>query len=219
MPSTMTTPPKSPDDLTKKLVEQVATAYKEITEANEAVAQDSGTGDSEVSRQLKSYTGDDQEIIAASKKATEARAALKSLNDTVRNLYRTKVLNEDPQNSATLSDEDESRLRNDRKLAMSSLTLLQQYAERRQYDDVAKWANSLAFPQVGSKGTSTVGQKKPRAYVKVDGTSHGSFGPAAKSLNVSVSDLVSAYTDADEAEIFTFNDHKIEVIPKPKKGE
>ncbi len=111
---------------------------------------------------------------------------------------------------------------------MEAVTLLKSYAENNGLSEVVAWANTLAVPQVGRAGTSTVGQKKPRAYVSVGDKTFESFGEAAKHLSVVLSsddnkvevtspDLVTAWVEAGEKETFDYQGVSVKVTPKETK--
>lgn len=216
----------SHDDVTRMLATQIESGIAEINSANEVLlAEDSsGTGVREIDKALKDGV-EDKDTASAWEKAEKAREKYKELLESARNLYRTNVLGEEEVAPSEEIDKDEVKTR--RKMVMEAVGLLKTYAVANGKKDVAAWADSLEIPQVGRQGTSVVGQKKPRAYVSVNGTTHDSFGEAAKAaslelskgdekVTVSSGDLVSAWDAAGEAESFDFRGLTIGVTLKKK---
>ncbi len=223
----MTTAVATPqhDEITGMLAKQVEEAIAKIVAGNEVLlAADSGTGDREIDKAFKDGKVEDKEAVKAWERAEKAREAYrKSLLDA-RNLYRTNVLKQDAVDED--SEVDKDSLKEIRKVAMESLSLMITYATANQKKDVVAWAQSISVPQVGRQGSSTAGgTKKPRAYVKFDGKTFDSFGEAAKGLSVALSegdnkvtvnsgDLVNAWSEANEAESFEFGGKTITVTLK-----
>lgn len=232
--------PQVADPVAMMLGEQVTNGIKAIEEANEVLLQDesSETGVREIDKELKTYVPSDtndvseknQEIVKAVAKMEKARKAFKDAQTAARNLYRTEVLGVDEVNESDDADTDSLKetVKAKRKLVMEAITLLTSYADTNNLTEVSNWAKNLAVPQVGRQGSSTVGQKKPRAYVSVNGTTHDSFGEAAKAVSTLLSsdnnkvevtspDLVSAWVEAGETETFTYNGLEIKVTAKETK--
>jgi hypothetical protein len=223
--------PQVSDPVAGMLGAQIEQGIAAILEANETLlANESGeTGVREIDKALKDYEGEDKEIAKAVEKMNKAREAFKAAQEAARNLYRTNVLGVE---AVSESDVDEDSLKEQtkerRKVVMQAVALLTSYAEGNNLSEVVDWAKNLAVPQVGRQGASTVGQKKPRAYVSVNGTTHDSFGEAAKAVStllstddnkveVSSPDLVSAWVDAGETESFEYQGLSIKVTPKETK--
>lgn len=232
--------PSVADPVATMLGQQIEQGIAAIVEANETLLanEDTSTGVREIDKALKEFlaseTNDvsdkDADIVKAVSQLEKARTAFKNAQEKARNLYRVNVLHED---EVTESDVDEDALKETvkakRKLVMEAITLLSSYAETNGLTDVSNWAKTLSVPQVGRQGASTVGQKKPRAYVSVNGTTHESFGEAAKAASTLLSsednkvevtspDLVTAWVEAGETESFDYQGLAIKVTAKEKKA-
>lgn len=236
----------SHDAVTQVLFDQIQSGIEKINKANETLLaeEESGAGLREIDKALKdAYTsalGEDGKVskdaenlnvVKAFAKAEELRKQFKAALDNARNAYRTEVLKEE---AKTVSDVDTTELKEatkqDRKMILEAVTLLKTYAGANGKKDVVAWADTLEIPQVGRQGTSVVGQKKPRAYVSVNGTVHDSFGEAAKAASVLLStednkvsltsgDLVAAWAENGEKSEFTFRDLKVKVEMKEKASD
>lgn len=228
--------PSVADPVASMLGQQIEDGIKAIVEANEILLQDesSETGVREIDKALKDYVASenndvsdkDQDIVKAVAKMEKAREAFKAAQTAARNLYRTNVLGVDEvQETDADTDSLKETVKAKRKMVMEAVTLLTSYSETNGLTDVTNWAKTLSVPQVGRQGSSTVGQKKPRAYVSVNGTTHESFGEAAKAVStllstddnkveVSSPDLVSAWVEAGEKESFDYQGLTIKVTPK-----
>lgn len=225
------------DPVASMLGKQIVEGIQKIAEANEVLLanESSETGVREIDKALKEYIKTDendvsdknQDIVKAVAAQEKARAAFKAAQEKARNLYRTEVLGVE-EVSESDEDVDVNALKETRKVVMQAVTLLNSYSENNNLTDVLDWAKNLEIPQVGRQGSSTVGQKKPRARVSVDDKTFESFGEAAKALSVLLSsddnkvevtspDLVSAWVDAGEKEEFTYEGHAIRVTPKETK--
>jgi hypothetical protein len=236
----MSAVPSVADPVAVMLIEQVQNGIKAIEEANEVLLADesSETGVREIDKNLKTFvpsddndvSDKDQEIVKAVAKMQKAQQAFKDAQTVARNLYRTKVLGVDEVNEAADADTDSLKetVKAKRKLVMEAVTLLTSYADNNGLAEVSSWAKTLSVPQVGRQGSSTVGQKKPRAYVSVNGTTHDSFGEAAKAVSTLLSsddnkvevtspDLVTAWVEAGESESFEFQGLSIKVTEKKKE--
>jgi hypothetical protein len=232
--------PQVADPVATMLGEQVTNGIQAIVEANEVLlADESGeTGVREIDKALKEFvpsddndvSDKDQEIVKAMAKMVKAQQAFKDAQTAARNLYRTKVLGVDEVNEAADADTDalKEQVKAKRKLVMEAIALLTSYADTNNLTEVSNWAKNLAVPQVGRQGASTVGQKKPRAYVSVGDKTFESFGEAAKHVSTTLSsddnkvevsspDLVSAWVEAGEKETFEFQGLSIKVTPKETK--
>lgn len=237
----MTSFPSVADPVATMLGQQIEQGIAAIVEANETLLanEDTSTGVREIDKALKDFlaseTNDvsdkDSEIVKAVASLEKAREAFKKAQEKARNLYRVNVLHED---EVTESDVDEDALKETvkakRKLVMEAITLLSSYADTNGLSEVSNWAKTLSVPQVGRQGASTVGQKKPRAYVSVGDKTFESFGEAAKAVTTLLStddnkvevtspDLVSAWVDAGEVEAFEYQGLKIKVTPKESKAK
>lgn len=206
----------SHDAVTQLLFDQINSGIEKINEANVSLLaeEEQGAGLREIDKALKDGTHENEEVSALWAKATELQVQFKKALDDARNAYRTEVLKEEAK--APTSDVDKDAVKEQRKVVMQSVDLLKTYATANGKKDIVDWASSLSIPQVGRAGSSVVGQKKPRAYVSVNGTRHESFGEAAKAATVLLStddnkvvvtsgDLVSAWDSNGEAAEFEFN--------------
>lgn len=232
--------PQVADPVATMLMQQIEEGIKAIVEANEILLQDesSETGIREIDKNLKTFipsddndvSEKDQEIVKAVAKMVKAQEAYKAAQTAARNLYRTKVLGVDEVNENADADTDSLKetVKAKRKLVMEAVTLLTGYADMNNLSDVSNWAKTLSVPQVGRQGSSTVGQKKPRAYVSVGDKTFESFGEAAKHVStvlstednkveVSSPDLVTAWVEAGEKETFEFQGLSLKVTPKETK--
>lgn len=238
----MSAVPQVSDPVAVMLIEQVQNGIKAIEEANEVLLSDesSETGVREIDKNLKTFVPSDdndvsekdQEIVKAVAKMVKAQEAFKAAQTAARNLYRTKVLGVDEVNETADADADSLKetVKAKRKLVMEAVTLLTSYADTNGLSDVSSWAKTLSVPQVGRQGSSTVGQKKPRAYVSVGDKTFESFGEAAKHVSTILStddnkvevtspDLVSAWVEAGETETFEFQGLNLKVTPKETKAK
>ena len=218
------------DDITRMLVTQIDEGIAKINEANAVLLaeEESGTSLRDIDKALKENKHENADVSKAWEKAEKAREAYKKLVTEARNLYRTQVLGED-EVSTSSDDVDKDAVKEVRKMVMEAVGFLKTYATANGKTDIVKYVDSLAIPQVGRQGVSNVGQKKPRAYVSVDGTVHESFGEAAKALSVlltegdnkvtiSSGDLVQAWSANGEKDEFEFQGHAIKVTAKEKKA-
>lgn len=234
------------DAVTQMLFNQINEGIDKINKANETLLaeEEQGAGLREIDSALKDlFKGsefddegnltvvpeeDKREIVLAWKAAEDARAAFKSAVDNARNLYRSEVLGEEAK--AATEEVDKDAVKNERKLVLEAVSLLKTYAGANGKKDVVGWAEHLEIPQVGRAGVSVVGQKKPRAYVSVNGTVHESFGEAAKAASVLLSndtekvsvtsgDLVTAWTENGERDNFEYNGLEVKVELKKKASE
>ena len=172
------------DDVTRLLATTIENGVAEINKANEVLlAEESGTGVRDIDKALKESV-DNDDFDAESKKfwvaAEKARQAYKDALEKARNAYRKNVLGEDEQETVEI---DKDAVKEQRKMVMEAVSLLKTYATANGKKDIVAWVDGLSIPQVGRQGTSNVGQKKPRAFVTVNGTRHDSFGEAAKAAS------------------------------------
>lgn len=241
--------PTSSNDVANMLIAQVMNGLAVINKANETLLAETeqGSGVREIDKALKDFVpakddkgnnvkdeSKDQDIVKAVLKLEKARQAFKAAQVDARNLYRTKVLGEEAQ---TESDDevDVDQVKQQRKLVISCVGVLKEFAVSNSLPEIEKWADSLQIPQVGRQGTSAVGQKKPRAYVSIDGEVKDSFGEAAKllseklsaerstednkvSVEVTSGDLVAAWDEAGETETFEYEGHTVKVTKKETKS-
>lgn len=230
--------PQTADPVATMLGDQIQTNVQAIIEANEVLLnqEDSSAGNREIDKKLKELIAEegkdlpedaDKDVVKAVAKMVKAKLAYTTALGEARNLYRTNVLHEDAV-TETESSVDEDAVKEKRKVVMQAVTLLKSYAGQNGLADVEAWANNLAIPQVGRQGSSTVGGKKPRARVTVNGTTHETFGEAAKALTtllssdenkvtVTSNDLVAAWSEQGEKETFDFQGQTVRVTPKEKK--
>lgn len=227
--------PQTTNPVVDILGQQILDGIAAINVANETLLADdeSETGVRAIDKELKNFrktdendvSERDQDIVKAVADMDKKAKAYKDAQEKARNLYRTKVLGEE-EKKETESEVDADAVKQQRKLVMESVTVLKTFAEQNSLPEVIAWANNLAVPQVGRAGSSTVGQKKPRARVTVNGTTHESFGEAAKALTtllttddnkveVTSGDLVSAW-DAANTDEFDFNGQAVRVAKKEK---
>ena len=216
--------------VTQMLATQIEEGIKEIEAANEILlADESGTGVREIDKNLKEGT-DNETVDNAWAKAVKAQEAYKKALENARNLYRTEILNEDAQDETAEVDKDEIKAK--RKVVIESLNLVKTFAEANGMADVLEWANSLEVPQVGRNASSTLGQRKVRAFVHVGDAVFDTFGEAAKHLsnvlsddetkvNVTPGNLQDAWIKAGEQDggEFGFEGYNVKVVLKPKKSD
>lgn len=216
----------SHDAVTQLLFDQINSGIEAINKANETLLaeEEQGAGLREIDKALKDGV-ENETVSALWNKAQELQKSFKEALDAARNAYRTEVLKEEAK--APTAEVDKEAIKEQRKVVMQSVELLKTYATANGKKDIVSWAEALAIPQVGRQGTSVVGQKKPRAYVSVNGTRHDSFGEAAKAASVLLStddnkvtvtsgDLVSAWDAAGEAAEFDYNGLTVGVEMKQK---
>jgi len=217
------------------LGEEILKGIAAINEANVSLLAkaESETGVREIDKQLKTFVKSDDndlsdkdpEIVKAVADLQKKQDAFKKAQEAARNLYRTKVLGEEEQ--AETSEVDADQVKQQRKLVMESIGVLKTFAEQNSLPEVVSWANTVEVPQVGRQGSSSVGQKKPRAYVTVNGVTHESFGEAAKALSTLLStedakvtvtpgDLVSAWDEAGN-DSFEYEGKPVSVAKKETK--
>lgn len=214
------------DDVTRLLATTIENGVAEINKANETLlAEESGTGVREIDKALKENAENDdfdKEAAKFWKAAEKARQSYKDALEKARNAYRNNVLGEE---AVEVVEVDKDEVKQQRKMVMEAVNLLKTYAMANGKKDVVAWVDTLSIPQVGRQGTSNVGQKKPRAYVTVNGQRKESFGEAAKvasellstddnKVEVGSADLVAAWDSAGEAESFTFQGLSVEVEMK-----
>lgn len=193
------------DPVSQMLFDQIVAGIKEIDEANEILLGDEGgTSVRDIDKAFKAEDASENipaDILKAWKAYTTAAEKAKKLQTDARNLYRTQVLGEDEKQESSITDEDKDVLRDKRKVIMDAVSFLNNYAKANNKSDVAEWASSLEVPQVGRKATSSVGGpavKRPRVFVKVNGTVYDTFTQAA--LELSKRDGSEKITAADLAE-------------------
>lgn len=217
----------SHDAVTQLLFDQINDGIEKINKANEVLLaeEEAGAGLREIDKALKENKHENENVSTLWKNAEELREQFKKALDEARNAYRTEVLKEEAK--APTAEVDKDSVKEQRKITMEAVNLIKSYATANGKTDVVAWAEALSIPQVGRQGSSVVGQKKPRAYVSVNGTRHDSFGEAAKAASVLLSsednkvtvssgDLVSAWSENNEATSFDYNGLAVEVELKKK---
>lgn len=223
--------PSVADPVAQMLGQQIENGIAKINEANVTLLADesSETGVREIDKNLKANEHGNENVSKAWEKAEKARETYKKALEAARNLYRTEILGVDEvKESDTDTDSLKETVKAERKLVMEAVTLLTSYADTNGLSEVSNWAKTLSVPQVGRQGSSTVGQKKPRAYVSVGDKTFESFGEAAKHVSTVLStddnkvevtspDLVSAWVEAGEKETFEFQGLSLKVTPKETK--
>lgn len=233
----MTAVPETTDPVAGMLVSKILEGIASVVEANKTLlaADEGAAGVREIDKALKDFipseTNDvsekDEEVVKAVKQLESARKAFKTAQEKARNAYRVNILHEEEVEEKE-SDVDSDAVKAQRKLVMEAVTLLKSYAELNKLPELVKWSNALSVPQVGRQGSSSVGQRKPRAYVTVDDNTHNSFGEAAKALStllstddnkveVTSNDLVVAWDEAS-TDSFDFQGHTVRVAEKEKKA-
>lgn len=218
------------DPIGKILVGQIQEGIKAINEANTVLLEDeTGTPIRDIDKALKSTdTVHPDNIKAFWEKAEEARKVYKENLDNARNLYRTEVLGEEAKEDN--SDVDVASIKETRKVVMDALQFLTTYATQNGKAELVEFANTTAVPQVGRQGSSIVGSKKPRVFVKVvkdeTETVYESFSLAAVALSskeskVTASDLAEAWNAANGGTegTFSFKDAELTVAFKGKKSD
>lgn len=234
--------PAVEDDLVNNLVEKIVEGINEIVEANKTLiaADEAGAGLREIDKALKEYIKTDKnteelenlddekkEVAEAVNNLERARKAFKTSLKNARNLYRKNVLHEEEIPESEENEVDEAAVKARRVMVMKAVELLKGYASMNpDLKVIESWCGQVSVPQVGRQGSSSVGQRKPRAYVTVNDTTHDSFGVAAKALTtllstddkkveVTSNDLVVAWDEAGTDE-FEFMEQKIKVAEKEK---
>lgn len=216
------------DGVTTVLAKQIEEGIAKINEANEILlnSETSETGDRAIDKKFKDGEVEHEDSKRLWEKAEKAREQYRKFLAEARDSYRTNVLGEEAKGET--SEVDVEALKEIRKMVLEAAKLVQTYGAANKNTSVVKWAESLVIPQVGRKGSASVGgTKKPRAYVKFDGNTYDSFGEAAKALSANLSDennkvsvtspdLVQAWSDAGEGDKFTFNGVEVEVVLKNK---
>ena len=232
-------------DLDKALKENFTQEYKTVEvkdDSGNPVKDDEGKT---LTKQVpqKDLSDKDQEIVEAVAKMEEARAAFKDAQKAARNLYSVKVLGEEAKEEVEF---DEDALKETRKMVQEAVGLLRTFSNSNGKMEFVRWADSLEIPQIGRKGTSVLGQKKPRAYVHVrvpDSEKFEvkqNFGEAAKliadtensgkkkedQITLNAGNLIQHWSDHGELQntpldYTTPNGtvYGLKVINKPKKSE
>lgn len=214
------------DPVTGMLADQVEKGIAEIVAANEILlnSESSETGVRAITTLFKEGKVEDEASVKAWEKAVKAAETAAKLKSEALNLYRVNVIGEEAQDDSEI---DKDAVKEQRKTVMASLALMKNFAVGNNLADVIAWADSVSVPQVGRNGASGVGgTKKPRAYVSFNGTTHESFGEAAKAFSsiegnatVTSQDLVQAWSDNGEQETFKFGDTEFKVTAKVKTAE
>lgn len=225
----MSTAKLSHDAVTQGLYKQITEGIAAIEKANEVLLaeEESGAGLRDIDKALKENKHENKNVSSAWEKAQAAQKAFKEALTEARNLYRVEVLKEEAKETPEV-DVDKDAVKETRTLVMKSLELVKLYAESNGKKDIVEWAESVSVPQVGRKGETVVGQKKPRAQVKVGDTVYDSFGEAAKQVSTLLSkngakvsyasgDLVQAWDAAGNKPEFDFHGVPLKVIPKETK--
>lgn len=215
------------DAVTAMLADQVEKGIAEIVAANEILlsSENSETGVRAITTLFKEGKVEDEASVKAWEKAVKAIETAANLKSAALNLYRVNVIGEEAQDDT--GDVDKDAVKEQRKTVMASLALMKNFALGNQLSDVISWADSVSVPQVGRNGASSVGgTKKPRAYVSFNGTTHDSFGEAAKAFSsidgnatITSQDLVQAWSDNGEADSFKFAETEFTVVAKVKAAE
>lgn len=211
----------------KMLVGQIEEGIAKIEEANKTLlTEETGTPVREIDKVFK----DDEkkaelpkELVTLWDKADAAYKIYRENVEAARNQYRVTILGEEAKES---SDADETTLKSEtkdiRKVVMDALSFLTSFAAGNNLPEVSDWASKVTVPQVGRQGTSTVGAKKPRVYVKVDDVVYESFSQAAAKLSTkehkyTAGDLATAWNEAGGAEgEFEFEGKTFGITYKPK---
>jgi len=203
---------------------QIADGIKRILEGNKILlAEEDTSGVREIDKAFKldAEKSDDSEDKLSEnlrelwKSAEEARKSYKELLEKARNGYRVEVLQVEAEESVDEQEVDEEELRNIRVVVMNGVSFLQSYAKTNGKPAVGEWVDTLQIPQVGRKGTSTVGVKKPRVNVfvknendaegnEVSPTIYESFSQAAAALSdkenkYTASEIAQAWNDSADA--------------------
>ena len=223
-----TTVPSFSHPLANVVAGQIVTALDQINAGNEVLnADESGTKNTDIDKVLKNeekHAELPKKIVSDWKKAQEAKKVYDAAVEAARNAYRTEVLGEEPKKGG---DVDLENLKEVRKVAMDALTFLDSFASANGLADVTAWMKDLAVPQIGRKGTSTIGVKKPRVFVHHGDKVYGSFSEAAaafsdKDNKVTASQIAEAWntaTGGKEKEEFKFGDNVVYVVLKTKDSD
>ena len=212
------------------LVGIITKGVQEINVGNETLlADETGTPVREIDKILKDKDADvPKKVRDEFVKSQKAYAAYRESVDRARNMYRTEVLGEEAKNASTLSDEEKDSLRDTRKLVMETLSFLKTLAAGNKRQDLIKWAEGIAVPQVGRQGTSVVGAKKPRVWVKKgEGDTQvvwGSFSEAAAGLStkekkVTAGELAASWQEQGGGAEMKFGDEVLLISEKATKKE
>lgn len=214
----------------------IVEGFEKINAANEVLldSDDGRTKVADIDKALKDKEKLPKKLQTLAERVEKAKETLKAAQTEARNTYRTEVLKEEPKDD---SDENELKeaAQDARKMVNEAVKFLITYAQAHKYTDFENWATSLSVPQVGRQGSSSAGAKKPRVYVKVDETVHGSFSEAAAAISskkqkVTASELAEAWNTATGGKEGSFefsakddNDavvnHTFVITEKPKKGK
>ena len=227
--------PTTSDPVVQTLFAQIEKNYQEVVEANKVLLADSeeGTGLREIDKALKEIAEkghEDKELKQLVDKWAKARDAAKNALDKARNSYRVAVLHEDEKPETPEVDSD--AIKTKRGLLVNLVKVAKDYATDNNLPDVEAWAAKVSIPQVGRQGSSSVGQKKPRARVTVNDKTFESFGEAAKALStllstddnkveVTSNDLVSAWDAAgsEDGGSFNFREQTVKVTRKQTQAQ
>jgi len=227
------------NDVTRALAETVVTSIAKVEEYNKAHATDSsGPTTADIDKMLvaisegKFTPGEGQsapskEVSDAAKRFAKAQAQFKEIAKAARDALKQNVLGQEVSDEP---DTDEEEIKQIRKVAYETVSLIANMAKMSGLTDVQEWAERLPVPQVGRQGVSLVGQTKPRAQVKMGETVFDSFALAAKGLSEALSDadtkvevktgdLIQAWTDAGSPTntAWTFRNTELVVVPKETK--
>lgn len=216
------------DPLATALAEQALAAIEKVVAGNEELTGETSDGTTSV-REIDKVLRDDEvekpeSISKAWQKYVAAEEKAKALKEEARNLYRTEVLGEE-EKQETVSNVDKDALKEIRKTAMETLSFLCTYGKANGKKEIVEWAESISVPSVGRAGSSGItGNKKPRVFVKVDGTVYDSFTLAAQGLSTkeqkfTAGELSAAWAEAGGAEgEFDYSGRTFDVTFKPKKA-
>lgn len=219
------------DPVARMIEQQVLVGIDEINRINEILMQEeTGTSVRDIDKALKAEAEKensdlDATTLKAFKDAQEAYTSYRELVEQARNSYRKNVLGEEEKSTATVDEDEKAHAQEVRKAITDAVKFLHSYAVGNGIKEVQDWANSVEVPGVGRKGTSTVGQKKPRVFVFIDDseTPVGSLTEAAKEVSdkdnkVTAGDLAAAWNEATGGEDgeFKFGDHTFRTVAKKK---
>ena len=210
---------------------QILEGLAVLNEGNEILlADETGTKVSDIDKALKAeaekiakdedYVSELPELVNTSwAEAQEAYTVYRAKVDVARNVYLTEHLGEDAKASG---DVDKDALKETRTVVMDAIKFLKSFAANNGLVEVEAYADSIQVPQVGRQGVSTVGTKKPRVFVTIDGVQYESFSKAAAAISdkenkVIAGDISSAWTEAGgNAGDFTFGEYTVGIEFKNK---
>jgi len=204
------------DPLGSALGEQIREGIHKIVEGNKILLADEDTsGVREIDKAFKADAEKEEKELSENlqnlwRAAEEAREAYKKNLLNARNAYREEVLHVEAEEDVE-AEVDKDELQQIRTVVMNAISFLQAYAaSNNSKKEIGEWVDTLQIPQVGRKGLSSVGVKKPRVNVFLkneegDPKIYNSFSEAAADLSTkdnkyTASEIAQAWNDSASAE-------------------